>query len=92
MADEEQNTRPAFWAPIKAAGRQGAKELAQILPAFPESVRPVEEPGTLGNPTPQEITNERKASIDSSHEQLLNFYGKSNAHSADRDRDLGMER
>jgi hypothetical protein len=27
--------------------RVGLKELAQILPAFPESVRPVEEPGYL---------------------------------------------
>lgn len=36
--------------------RQGAKELAQILPAFPSGpVQPVEEPGLVGNLTPQEV-------------------------------------
>lgn len=44
----------------KAAVRQGAKEVAQVLPAFPESVRVVEEPGTPGNPTPQEVASERR--------------------------------
>lgn len=41
----------AAWA------RLGLKELTQILPAFPDStVRPVEEPGLAGNPTPQLVT------------------------------------
>src|SRR5579885_3406354 len=38
--------------------RAGLKELAQILPAFPDSVRPVEEPGLAGNATPQIITEQ----------------------------------
>jgi hypothetical protein len=38
--------------------RQGAKEFAQILPAFPDSVRPVEELG-WGNPTQWEVNEER---------------------------------
>lgn len=50
--------RPSFSAPLYAALRQGAKELAQALPAFPESARIVEEPGTLGNPTPQQVTEQ----------------------------------
>lgn len=37
--------------------RQGGKELAQALPAFPDSVRVVEEPGVFGNLTPQEIVD-----------------------------------
>jgi hypothetical protein len=48
--------RPSFSAPLSAALRQGAKEISQVLPAFPESVRPVEEPGTLGNLTPSMVT------------------------------------
>lgn len=49
-------SRPAFDAPLYAALRQGAKEVGQALQAFPDSVRTVEEPGTLGNPTPQMVT------------------------------------
>lgn len=60
MSDENQSqtSRPSFSAPLYAAVRQGAKELAQALPAFPESIRPVEEPGTLGNPTQAMVTQE----------------------------------
>jgi len=58
MSEEQASTRPAFSAPLYAALRQGAKEFAQILPAFPDSVRPVEEAGTIGNPTPQMVTQE----------------------------------
>jgi hypothetical protein len=43
---------------LAAMGRMGLKELAQALPAFPESVRPVEEPGALGNITPQIATGQ----------------------------------
>jgi hypothetical protein len=33
------------------------KELAQALQAFPDSIRTVEEPGLVGNLTPQEIVH-----------------------------------
>lgn len=49
--------RPSSWATFEAFARQGAKELAQALPAFPDSIRVVEEPGTLGNPTSQMVTD-----------------------------------
>jgi hypothetical protein len=39
--------------------RQGSKEFAQVLAAFPESVRPVEELGTMGNPTQLEVNQEK---------------------------------
>ena len=42
-------------AELAAAGRQGQKELAQILPAFNDGIKPVEEPGTLGNPVQREV-------------------------------------
>lgn len=44
-----------------AAGmwRAGMKELSQILPAFPESVKPVEEVGLAGNALPQEVFQDR---------------------------------
>jgi len=51
------------WEDIKAtllaSGRQGAKELAQALPAFPDSIKPVEQLGTPGNPTQLEVNHER---------------------------------
>lgn len=50
--------RPSFSSPLYAALRQGAKELAQALPAFSDSIRPVEEMGTLGNPTPHLVTDQ----------------------------------
>jgi hypothetical protein len=43
---------------LAGMARQGLKELTQILPAFPESVRPVEEPGVFGNPTQQIVTQQ----------------------------------
>jgi hypothetical protein len=42
-------------APLHAFLRQGADEVAQILPAFPESVKTVAEAGALLEPTMQEI-------------------------------------
>jgi len=44
---------------LKAAMRMGFKELAQALPAFPDSMRPVEEPGALGNITPQQAAEQQ---------------------------------
>lgn len=52
--------RPAFMAPIYAWLRQGTKEVAQALPAFPNSIRPVEEVGMMGNPTQQMVTQQVK--------------------------------
>ncbi len=39
--------------------RSGAKELAQALPAFPDSIKPVEEPGLVGNPVAHEVFQQR---------------------------------
>jgi len=55
---EPQNT-PFGQGALQAAFRVGFKELAQILPAFPESVRPVEEPGLPFNLTPQEVVEQK---------------------------------
>lgn len=47
--------------------RAGLKELSSILPAFPESVKPVEEMGLAGNALPQEVfesKHEQEAHID----------------------------
>lgn len=44
---------------VAAMGRLGAHELTQALAAFPDSnIKPMEEPGILGNPTPQIVTQE----------------------------------
>ncbi len=41
---------------LKAWFRQGAKEVSQMLPAFPaQSVQPVEEAVMPGNPLPHEL-------------------------------------
>lgn len=97
MADEQESQqqksgRPAFSAPLWAAARQGAKELSQVLPAFPDSVRPVEEQGTLGNPTPQEVTQEKGTVYGNSYEQKLDMYAARGAQAQQQDRGMGMER
>ncbi|MDB5346001.1 MAG: hypothetical protein JWP89_4378 [Schlesneria sp.] len=61
---EENGGRPAKIGEghLAAMGRAGFKELAQALPALPTSnIRPVEEPGLFGNPTPQIVTQEMGA-------------------------------
>jgi len=42
-----------------AMGRVGLKELASILQALPESVKPIEELGLFGNALPQEVYKAR---------------------------------
>jgi hypothetical protein len=47
-------------APIHAAIRQGADEIAQVLTAFPsQAVQPTPEPGQLFEVTPQEVYNQK---------------------------------
>jgi hypothetical protein len=82
------STRPAFSAPLWAALRQGSKELAQALPALPTSIRPVEEPGMMGNPTPQQVTEQSHGESD--FQKLLDRYD-SRSRGRD-DPDQGMDR
>jgi hypothetical protein len=62
MSEKQGSSRPAFSAPLWAAARQGAKELSQALPALPDSIRPIEEPGAMGVPTQQMVTDESRGS------------------------------
>lgn len=50
--------------------RSGLKELTQILPAFPDSIKPIEEPGLSGNALPQEVFRDRHGP-DLEHEQHI---------------------
>lgn len=43
---------------LRAAGRQGLKELAQALPATKDSMQIIEEPGQIGNPTSYEVSKQ----------------------------------
>lgn len=81
--------RPSFSSPLYAALRQGAKELAQALPAFPDSIQPVNEAGTLGNPTPSMVTDqiEHAHEFDRDYEAMLD-----RAASAQREQENEMER
>jgi hypothetical protein len=45
---------------LQAMIRVGSKELAQMLPAFPDSIKPIEEPGLPGNLTPQEVFHQKQ--------------------------------
>jgi hypothetical protein len=85
MAEEREQQQPIGAGHLKAMLRAGAKELAQILPAFPDSVRPVEEPGLVGNLTPQEIVHD-KQKLDN----LLDGYA--GRVQQGREQDQGMER
>ena len=44
-------------APLHAAWRSGLKDLQDaVIPAFPDSLKPREEPGSIASPTPQLVT------------------------------------
>lgn len=49
---------------LQAFVRQGFKEVAQVIPAFKDSVQVVEEPGTVGNPTPRDVDRQKAAELD----------------------------
>jgi hypothetical protein len=46
---------------LQAWARAGLKELAQILPATSESIKPVEEYGLFGTALPQEVFEQKNA-------------------------------
>jgi hypothetical protein len=79
MAEEQ----PLGIGHVKAMLRSGAKELTQVLPAFPTaSVQPVEEPGLVGNLTPQEVVQDK-----GQYEKMLDGYsGKSHGQEKDLER------
>lgn len=54
---------------LQAWLRAGHKEIAQVLPAFPDSVRVVEEPGLPGNLTPQEVTAQKHSEPEPEYER-----------------------
>jgi hypothetical protein len=88
MSEDEKKSRPAFSAPIYAAFRQGGKEFAQVLKAFPDGVQLIEEPGTLGNPTPQMITEDTRTPA--GYSRMLDKYA---SRESERDSpERGMER
>lgn len=87
---EPQDRPPSVSAPLLAALRQGAKELAAILPAFPESVGIVEEPGTMGNPTPQLVTEQISAGQDSN--SMLDAYAARAQQGREQTQEQEMER
>ncbi len=86
MSHSSENNRPSFWGPLLAWGRQGFDEIAQILPPFPDSIRCVNEPGTLGNPTMQMITEQMRGP--GSYEQVLNDYAGKEQEQPQREQEL----
>lgn len=85
MSDNETN-RPSFSGPLYAGLRQGAKELTPLLKAFPDSMHPVEEPGTLGNPTMQMITEQIRG--DEGYEQMLDHYAGKEQEPPQREQEM----
>ena len=85
-----ENIMPAAYA----FTRQGAKEIAQVLPAFPDSVKPVEELGTLGNPTQLTVNQENGVAglfqRDHGYEEWLDERAKEAARQPERE-DYGRE-
>ncbi|MDG3006445.1 hypothetical protein [Paludisphaera mucosa] len=69
--NEWASEQPQFTGQVEAMWREGLKDLQNaILPAFPESQRGVEEPGTPLSPTSQQVTQELGVSYD----QMLESY------------------
>lgn len=90
MAEEkEQVAKPKIGAGhLQAWLRSGAKELTQALPAFPDSnIRPVEEPGLVGNLTPQEIVHGK-----SEYDQVLHGYASRVTSQPEQTHERGMSR
>jgi hypothetical protein len=55
---------------VAAMARAGAKEIAQVLPAFPShGVQPVEETGLVGNPSQMEVVDAKGG--DRSYQSML---------------------
>ena len=89
MSDEVEVHQPKIGeGHVAAMGRAGLKELSQILPAFPEGVRPVEEAGLVGNPTPQIVTAEMGAS--NTYQDMLESHVS--RVQADQEQQQGQER
>ena len=66
--------------------REGFKEIAQALEAFPgQGIHHVEEPGLFGNPTPQIVTNEMGAGT---YQEMLREASQRGGQEQDR----GLER
>lgn len=86
----KKSERPAFSAPFYAALRQGSKELGQALKAFPDSMQPVEEPGTLGNPTQAQLTNGMKEEEKASFKERFQAFANrlSGCNSVERENDM----
>jgi hypothetical protein len=76
MADDKEHAKPKIGAGHLAAWvRAGGKEISQALVAFPNgSIQPVEEPGLVGNLTPQEIVHGK-----TQYESLLSGYASRGA-------------
>ena len=90
MADElEKQAKPKIGAGhAQAMFRAGLKELTQVLPAFPDAnIRPVEEPGLVGNLTPQEIVHGK-----SEYDGVLHGYASRAAAQPDHNMERGMSR
>lgn len=83
---KQQTNRPAFSAPLMAFLRQGHGEIGQALPAFPDSMRCVDEPGTLGNPTMQMVTAE--IGTLSGYDRMLDEYASDKSRETERDREM----
>ena len=79
------SSRPAFSAPLYAWMRQGLKECTQLLQAFPDSIHPIEEPGTLGNPT-QAMVTEQIGSFSGYNAMLEGYAGRGKGKEAVQDR------
>lgn len=89
MADEQEKQKPKIGAGhMQAWLRSGVKELAQALPAFPDSnIRPVEEPGLVGNLTPQEIVHGK-----TEYDQVLHGYASRVTAQPEQNHEKGMTR
>jgi len=90
VTDEiEKQAKPKIGAGhLQAWLRAGAKELTQALPALPDSnIRPVEEPGLVGNLTPQEIVHGKNE-----YDQLLNGYANRVMGQPEQNHERGMSR
>lgn len=72
--DGQQQSKPKLGAGhASAMWRAGLKEMANILPAFPDSIQPVEELGLAGTKLPGEVYDAKKESLERNKPHDMNM-------------------
>ncbi len=84
MAAKQQ---PSIGGQLEALWREGAKDLHNaIVPAFPQSLRGTDEPGTPLNPTAQMVTQD--LDVNKGYSAMVQDYASRSAPASDKQQEI----